>query len=214
MTTKRFENLDPERRKKILEAAQEDFIRSGYEGASLNTIAREAGISKGSLYYYFEDKVDLYLTVLQKNVDDILEELGDFGIGQFSDDFWGNLEKYMRKAIKIAKERPELFTLTRGLINLYYSPNRTDRVIKFFNYSKNIFAKILKHGLDKGVIRTDVPFGLLVNMIHGFHEAFDHWVLDHIEEISEDEYERLMRIFLNILKDISSAKPSLQQEES
>ena len=61
MPTKRFENIDPERKKKILDAARLEFIRNGYDGASLNTIIREAGISKGSLYYYFEDKIDIYI---------------------------------------------------------------------------------------------------------------------------------------------------------
>ncbi len=71
MPTKRFDKLEPERRTRLLATAREEFIRNGYEGASLNTIVKEAEISKGSLYYYFEDKADLYLTVIGQNMEEI-----------------------------------------------------------------------------------------------------------------------------------------------
>ncbi len=45
----------------MLRAAQAEFGRHGYAGASLNTIAREAGVAKGSLFQYFEDKASLYV---------------------------------------------------------------------------------------------------------------------------------------------------------
>ena len=97
MPTKRFEHLEPERRDCILSAARKEFIRNGYEGASLNTIAGEAGISKGSLYYYFEDKTDLYLTVLREVMSELQRNIGGIGVGEFSNDFWGDIEEYTRK---------------------------------------------------------------------------------------------------------------------
>ena len=53
MPTKRFEKLNPERRRKILAVARTEFSRKGFDGASLNSIIQEAEISKGSLYYYY-----------------------------------------------------------------------------------------------------------------------------------------------------------------
>ena len=48
-------------RQRILDAAMEEFSRRGYEGASLNTVCAEHGISKGIIYHYFKDKDELYL---------------------------------------------------------------------------------------------------------------------------------------------------------
>ena len=81
MPTRRFENIDPERREKIINAAIKEFTKSGYEGASLNVIIRDAEISKGSLYYYFEDKTDLYLTVIKYVMEDIFKEVGGIARG-------------------------------------------------------------------------------------------------------------------------------------
>lgn len=48
-------------RQRILDAAGEEFARKGYEGASLNTVWAEKGISKGIIYHHFRDKEELYL---------------------------------------------------------------------------------------------------------------------------------------------------------
>ncbi|KWW99297.1 TetR/AcrR family transcriptional regulator [Carbonactinospora thermoautotrophica] len=63
MPTPTWERLDPERRDRVLRAAMAEFGRYGFSGGSLNTIAREAGVAKGSLFQYFADKLDFFATV-------------------------------------------------------------------------------------------------------------------------------------------------------
>ena len=62
----RFERLDEDRRRRLLASAAQEFAAEGYEGASLGWIAEEAGFSKPAIYYYFEDKADLYATVVRE----------------------------------------------------------------------------------------------------------------------------------------------------
>ncbi len=64
MPRPRFNKLPEEKRERILEAAAKEFVAHGYEGASLNQILAEAGISKGAAYYYFDDKADVYATAV------------------------------------------------------------------------------------------------------------------------------------------------------
>ena len=47
----------------VLEGAREVFLRDGFEGASVDAIAKEAGVSKATLYNYFADKRVLFLNV-------------------------------------------------------------------------------------------------------------------------------------------------------
>jgi AcrR family transcriptional regulator len=58
--TATWERLPEARRRAVLDAAEAEFAERGFSGGSLNTIVREAGIAKGSLFQYFEDKADLY----------------------------------------------------------------------------------------------------------------------------------------------------------
>lgn len=60
-----WDNLDERRRRRVLQAAMAEFGAHGYSGGSLNVIAREAGVAKGSLFQYFEDKFDFFAHVAE-----------------------------------------------------------------------------------------------------------------------------------------------------
>ncbi|CAN5285505.1 TetR/AcrR family transcriptional regulator [soil metagenome] len=60
---------EPDRRREILEAALRVFSERGFRGATIKEIAREAGIRSSALiYWYFEDKEDLFGEVLASHV--------------------------------------------------------------------------------------------------------------------------------------------------
>ena len=58
-------NLPDEKRARITEAAMVEFGTRGFSAGSLNVIASQAGIAKGSLFQYFEDKLDFYVTICE-----------------------------------------------------------------------------------------------------------------------------------------------------
>lgn len=66
---------DPAKRAQILEGAARVFIREGFEAASVAAIAAEAGVSKGTLYVYFEDKLDLFASVIRHMRDRLFGKL-------------------------------------------------------------------------------------------------------------------------------------------
>lgn len=53
------------KRRQILEGARLVFLRDGFDGASMNDIARVAGVSKGTLYVYFESKIALFEALIR-----------------------------------------------------------------------------------------------------------------------------------------------------
>ena len=61
----RFEKLAPEKREQLLDVAAREFARDGYADASINRILEAAQMSKGAAYYDFEDKADLFCTVVR-----------------------------------------------------------------------------------------------------------------------------------------------------
>ncbi len=66
---------DPEKRRQILAGAREVFFERGFDAASMGDIARAAGVSKGTLYVYFEDKVDLFGSLVISECDETAERL-------------------------------------------------------------------------------------------------------------------------------------------
>jgi AcrR family transcriptional regulator len=52
---------DPAKRQQILEGANRVFSQMGFDAASMNDITREAGVSKGTIYVYFDSKEELFM---------------------------------------------------------------------------------------------------------------------------------------------------------
>ncbi len=207
MPTKRFDNIDPSRKKKILDAARSEFIRSGYEGTSLNDIIREAEISKGSLYYYFEDKVDLYITVLKQVMGEIEQRLGGFTSDEFSDDFWADIENYIKKTIQFSLENPDVIRLARGL-KVVLATDPTNEFLKEFSDSGKAFtADIIKHGQDMGEVRSDIPFEMLTAIIYNLGETMDYWVFDHWETFTQEELKKIHIIYTDMFRRIAGIEP-------
>ncbi len=205
MPTKRFENLDIERRERILKAARIEFTRNGYENASLNTIIGDAGISKGSLYYYFEDKTDLYLTVLSQVMNELQHNIGGIGAGEFSDDFWQDIEDYTRKSLRMIKENPDFVRLARGLFSLISSGDIPETVAEVINDWKSVMTAIVLRGQELDLVRTDLPLDLLVNILWSLGEAVDFWILSHVDEFSTEELEQQAGIYMDLWKRIAGS---------
>jgi AcrR family transcriptional regulator len=75
---------DPVKRQQILEGANRVFSQMGFDAASMNDITREAGVSKGTIYVYFDSKEELFMEfcnhyreVLFANIYHFLEGDGD-----------------------------------------------------------------------------------------------------------------------------------------
>src|ERR1700761_5487759 len=58
-----------ERRKQLLGAAQEVFVNQGYHAAGMDDIAERAGVSKPVLYQHFPSKLELYLALLEVQIE-------------------------------------------------------------------------------------------------------------------------------------------------
>ena len=68
-------NLPDAKRDRIVHAAMVEFGAKGFSAGSLNVVAREAHIAKGSLFQYFTDKLDLFATVCEVGSDRIEREV-------------------------------------------------------------------------------------------------------------------------------------------
>ena len=69
-------------RELLIEAAKKEFLEKGYNKASLRTICANAGVTTGALYFFFENKADLFAAI----VDPPLKELKAILVKHFSED--------------------------------------------------------------------------------------------------------------------------------
>ena len=78
MATVRFLKLPEEKKKRILQAGFQEFARYPYRDASINRIIKNAEISRGSFYTYFEDKMGLLCFILAEMIGRFNEEVYGF----------------------------------------------------------------------------------------------------------------------------------------
>jgi TetR/AcrR family transcriptional regulator len=71
----KFFNLNPEKQDRILNSAIKEFAQKGYRTASTNEIVKEAEISKGLLFHYFNNKKDLFLFLYDHFMEMAMEEI-------------------------------------------------------------------------------------------------------------------------------------------
>lgn len=87
----------------IITAAEEEFVRHGYTGTSIQAVADRAGIPKANVHYYFKRKSNLYIAVIEKQVklwNDLLDEVS------VDDDPATVLDGFIRKKVELSYTHP------------------------------------------------------------------------------------------------------------
>jgi AcrR family transcriptional regulator len=110
MPTSTFFRLPDERRDRLVNEAIIEFSERSYTEASLSQIASRASIPKGSVYQYFEDKLDLYRWLLTEEAPRRKREF--IGAAPREGDFWARLETFIERGMAFLVEHPRLARLT------------------------------------------------------------------------------------------------------
>jgi AcrR family transcriptional regulator len=71
---------DSAKRRQIMEGARRVFLADGFDGASMNDIARVAGVSKGTLYVYFDSKEQLFEALIREERHQQAERMCNFSL--------------------------------------------------------------------------------------------------------------------------------------
>lgn len=108
----KFLSLEPERRNAILNAALKEFARKGYEEASTNVIAKEAGISKPLMFHYVNNKKDFFLFLYDYCLE-ILEREYFGKIDLEEKDIFERLRQTCLIKIQLMQKYPWIFDFTR-----------------------------------------------------------------------------------------------------
>ena len=87
--TSRKEKATKERREQILKAAGDIFTKKGYEAATIPDIAQAAGVATGTIYLYFPNKRELFITVVKDIILTVplLNLIGKIPTGNFEEVF-------------------------------------------------------------------------------------------------------------------------------
>lgn len=142
------------RKEQILLSAISIINRKGYSGTTMEEVASELLMTKGSLYYYFKNKSDLmyqchYFVLDQatKDLEIILEEGGP------EKDV---LRKMIETHITYAIDEKEIFNLIMEPKQLF-NEEQLGLVLKLRNHYEGLFDEIIRRGIEAGEFHADEP---------------------------------------------------------
>ena len=191
MPLPRFEKLDSDRQRTLLEAGIDEFGSYGFEGASYNRIIEASGVSKGAMYYYFEDKADLYATILRRAALQIGAAVGDLGPVTTPEEYWTELAGMLRRSLELFERDPHLVDLARTLYSASPSSSGGRSLAELIEFARGWVARTLRVGQGVGAVRDDVPLDLLTSTVTSTCVGMDRWFAEHWNEYAADELEAL-----------------------
>jgi AcrR family transcriptional regulator len=105
--------LDDDKARQILDGARRVFLAQGFDGASMNDIARAAGVSKGTIYFHFDSKEALFEALIRAERQQQAEQCCDFD--ESSPDIAGVLTNLGRSLLTMMMS-PEIIAQVRTVI--------------------------------------------------------------------------------------------------
>ena len=180
MPRPRFAKLDPERRDAILDAAAAEFGSAGLEGASYNRIIERAGLSKGAMYYYFDDKEDLLATVCADVLGRFEGVFRDVTPATSAEGFWTDLTDLYRRLIELMASQPRLAAFMPALMQLWRAPDKPAALTNLEASLGAYVGRLLAEGRAVGAVREDLPDDLLLAISMALGEATDLWLMRQV----------------------------------
>ncbi len=207
MARTRFERLPPEKQEALLAAAADEFAARGYEAASLNRIIERAGTSKGSVYYYFEDKADLLRTVVERARAQTLAEIEWPRLEELTrENYWERVRASTLAELPQLEEDSWHMRVMRSLGRLQEEPAAREATLPVLEEARGLARAFLERGRELGVVRTDLPLDLLVETYTATDQAAARWLLGHWEGMAEAEKRALFEAWLDMLRDMFDAE--------
>lgn len=203
MARARFDNLDPAKQESILSVAAQEFAENGYSKASVNRIIEAAGLSKGSLYYYFEDKSDLFSTVLERAITRLLEAAGWFDLENTTpENFWDTTLEMTHRAMALAGQDEWWVQLGRAYHRFMDDAEDQEAVQRLLDFGRDWWSGLVERGQSLGVIRNDLPLSLLVDAAVAIDNAGHRWLTEHWEELPPEEFNRVVEGWVDLMRDM------------
>lgn len=207
MPKRRFEKLDPEMRSRILQAAALEFGTHGFSGASLNRIVEQAGISKGSMYYYFEDKEDLFNLVLN-SLEERSTEITRMPPEDLTPEtFWPSIEMAFRAWLQIVVETPWIQGFLQMFSELLRNPPTEGPLVAWHAKMQDRRFEFLRRGQELGMVRTDLSIEFLGELLTGFQMLHGRFFTKRSGELPLKVREEMPGIMVDLARRILSPAP-------
>lgn len=178
-------------------AAIDCFARFGYQGTSIERIARHAGVTKGALYYHFRDKEDLLFEAVSERVGEfehhVLAEISP------SADALASLKRVIDACFFHATvSNHRRFIITLMIEALDTNPRLSAKFQRILRRMRAFLADVVRRGQQAGTVRADLDSEQTATMIAG---AIMGAEIQHYQDPEEVDLRRVLDTLVAQLAD-------------
>jgi len=202
-----FRGLDGRKQQRILSAALTEFAEEGYSGASVNTIVKRVGISKGSLFNYFSDKRGLFHFVFERALDMVKDYLKTVREETSSDDLFARLEKSLLAGVAFIRSNPRVFKIYLRVLFENGLPDRNSLIKSIRRLSIQYLVEFVEVAKARGEVNSDVDVKeaafIIEAVLERFLQVYGVQYLDAglgIYKASDDEVRRWAKRVVSLLR--------------
>ena len=155
----RKEREKQQRREEIIQAAEEVFFAEGFDKSTMDDIAEQAELSKGTIYLYFKSMEDLHMAVAHKAVSMLKSSMS--GIEELKENALEKLVRMGRAALEFYNQFPNhmksiIFMEGFELKQTSFDVNQVRAVI-YQDSPVGMVIRIIEQGVKEKLIRDDIP---------------------------------------------------------
>lgn len=184
-------------RRQLVEIAIDCFALHGFQGTSIDRIARSAGVTKGALYYHFKDKEDLLLEAVKDRIGEFEVQVRDAVAA--SDDTHERLKRVIDACFVTATaSNHRRFIITLMVEALDTNPRLSEQFRKVLRRMRGFLADVVADGQRRGVMRADVPPADAAALIAGTIMGAE---IQHYQDPGEVDLRRVLDAHLRQLAD-------------
>src|ERR671936_3174378 len=145
-------------RKQLMAAAIDCFARLGYQGTSIDRIARDAGVTKGAVYYHFRDKEDLLFEAVKDRVGGFEQQVLEKVKVTPAPDALTRLREVVDACFFHATvSNHRRFIITLMIEALDTNPRLSAEFRNILRRMRAFLTSVVRRGQQRGTLRADVP---------------------------------------------------------
>lgn len=183
--SERLDALPKDKREKILSACLTEFAEHGYTNASTNRIVQAAGISKGLLFHYFENKKKLFLYVLDYTIEHLMKKMSTYTV-VLSGDFFEQLGQYAIIKMRIGMEEPEMYHILYD-VYLNLPQDIKNELLQRYGQILSDQRKAFIMTMDASKLRDGVTVETAANLIIDFLDGYYQRNIAYFKTKTPDE---------------------------
>ena len=154
------------------------------------------------MYYYFDDKQDLFNTILDDANQSYLDYIGTWKKADSKQKFWKQVKELFVKSMAFFEEDTRAARLVSMSMK---SPDVLTETYKQLEQSSSTwFVEVISEGQKLKAVRDDIPQDYLIMLIFAFGQASDQWLLSKWQTAEKEELFKDSELVFNLFKQFLS----------